>query len=155
MDDDVTVLLVDIYPASLQSAGLAAALTDLVGGLAARGVVVRLDLPTDSTTGLTADQEQVVYRVAQETLRNAVAHAHAGEVRLRLTRTSDVVVLEVADDGVGFDVQQALAAPAEGHFGLRLLSDVATSSGAQLEVGSAPDAGCRWRLTLDARRIDG
>ncbi|WP_315095613.1 histidine kinase [uncultured Cellulomonas sp.] len=144
-------LLVDIYPASLQTAGLVAALNDLVGGLAARGVAVRPDLPADGATGLTAEQEQVVYRVAQETLRNAVAHAHAGNVLVRLTREQGSVVLEVADDGVGFDVAQALAAPADGHFGLRLLSDVASRSGTRLEVTSAPGAGCRWRLTTEVR----
>ena len=144
-------LLVDIYPASLQTAGLEAALTDLVGGLAVRGVAVRLDVADGATTGLPPAAEQLVYRVAQETLRNAVAHARADEVLVRLARDGDAVVLEVTDDGVGFDVPATLAAPPEGHFGLRLLGDLASSAGARLTVRSAPGHGCAWRLTIDGR----
>nr|WP_246281197.1 histidine kinase [Cellulomonas humilata] len=142
-------LLVDIYPPSLRTAGLGAALTDLVGGLAARGSEVRLDLDADAAVGLAPEQEQLVYRVAHETVRNAVDHARARAVVVRLTRDGGQVVLEVEDDGVGFDVLEVLAAPPEGHFGLRLLGDLATSAGAELAVRSAPGQGCRWRLRVD------
>ncbi len=142
-------LLVDIYPPSLRTAGLGAALTDLVGGLAARGTVIRLDLDADAAVGLAPEREQLVYRVAHETVRNAVDHARARAVVVRLTRDGGQVVLEVDDDGVGFDVLEVLAAPPEGHFGLRLLGDLATSAGAELAVRSAPGRGCRWRLTVD------
>jgi len=148
-------LLVDIYPATLQSAGLGAALTDLAGGLAERGVAVRLELPADGVEHVSDEQDRLVYRVAQETLRNAVAHAHASEVVVTLDRHGDALVLTVEDDGVGFDVAAVLAAPREGHFGLRLLADLAASSGARLEVRTAPGSGCRWRLTTrgtDVRR---
>lgn len=145
-------LLVDIYPASLGTAGLGAALQDLVGGLAARGVDIRLDLADDVEAGLTSETSQLVYGVARETLRNAVTHAQASEVVVRVDRDGGTVVLEVQDDGAGFDVDAVLAAPAEGHFGLRLLSDLASAAGAQLEVSSAPGAGCRWRLTVEEGR---
>lgn len=147
-------LLVEIYPPSLQTSGLAAALADLVGGLAARGTEVRLDLAEEATVGLPAEREQLIYRVAQETVRNAVVHADADEVLVRLSRDGGDVVLEVADDGVGFDVPAILSAPSEGHFGVRLLSDVATSAGALLEVRSAPGHGCRWRLTVPSEVRD-
>lgn len=141
-------LLVDIYPASLQTAGLGAALTDLVGGLAARGVDVRLVLPPEGTSRLTVEQDRLVYRVVQETLRNALAHGHASQVVVSLARDRGEVVLQVEDNGVGFDAPAVLAAPPEGHFGLRILGDLASSAGARLEVGSAPGRGCRWRLTV-------
>ncbi|WP_282944235.1 sensor histidine kinase [Cellulomonas endometrii] len=147
-------LLVAIYPDSLRSAGLAAALTDLVGGLASRGVRVELDVPDEGVAGTAPEVEQLVYRVAQETVRNAVAHAGADLVRVRLSRGDGTVVLEVEDDGTGFDVRAALDAPVEGHFGLRLLRDLATASGADLSVESAAGRGTRWRLTVredDAR----
>jgi len=141
-------LLVEIYPPSLQTSGLGAALTDLVGGLAVRGARVRLEVADEAIVGLTAERQQLIYRVAQETLRNAVAHANADEVVLRLSRVGAQVVLEVSDDGDGFDVPTILSAPAEGHFGVRLLIDVASSAGASLEVRSAPGHGCEWRLTV-------
>ena len=139
-------LLVDIYPASLRTSGLDAALADLVGSLGARGVPVRLELPEGGLHRHPEQVEQLVHRVAQECLRNAVAHAGASEVTVRVTEPGDGVVLEVLDDGAGFDVGGVLAEPAEGHFGLRLLTDLATRAGARLEVWSVLGAGTRWRL---------
>lgn len=139
-------LLVDIYPASLRASGLDGALADLVGSLGGRGVPVRLELPDGGLDRHPEQVEQLVHRVAQECLRNAVAHAGASQVTVHVTEPGDAVVLEVVDDGAGFDVAAALAEPAEGHFGLRLLTDLATRAGARLEVWSVPGEGTRWRL---------
>lgn len=148
-------LLVDIYPASLATAGLGAALADLAGGLAARGVRVVVEAPEAVWAGAGADAQQLVYRVAQETVRNAVAHAGAAEVRVTLARQGDLLVLTVADDGAGFDVATVLARPADGHVGLRVLRDLAAASGADLSVASAPGSGTTWRLALDPRAVAG
>lgn len=142
-------LLVDIYPPSLRTAGLGAALADLAGGLAARGVRVTVDAPEEALAGVGVDAQQLVYRVAQETVRNAVAHAGADEVRVTLARAGGLLVLEVADDGAGFDAAAALASPPEGHLGLRVLCDLAAAAGADLSVATAPGAGTRWRLAVD------
>ena len=142
-------LLVDIYPPSLRTAGLGTALADLAGGLAARGVRVTVDAPEDALAGVGVDAQQLVYRVAQETVRNAVAHAEADEVRVTLARSGGLLVLEVADDGAGFDAAAALENPPEGHLGLRVLGDLAAAAGAELSVDSAPGAGTRWRLAVD------
>lgn len=142
-------LLVEIYPPSLRQSGLEAALRDLVGGLARRGVDVRLELPPGGADGLAGRTEQVVYQVAQECLRNAVAHSGAATVRVTLRREGSAVILEVADDGAGFDLAAATAAPQEGHFGLRLLVDAAAEAGAELAVATGPGQGCRWRLTVE------
>ncbi len=142
-------LLVEIYPPSLRRAGLDAALTDLVGGLSRRGADIHLELPAEGTDGLAEPTEQVVFRVAQECLRNAVAHSGATEIRLRLTRSRSTVVLEVIDDGTGFDLAATTGAPDEGHFGLRMLTDLAAEAGAALVVATAPGNGCRWRLTVE------
>ena len=68
-------LLVEIYPPSLSQAGLAAALTDLAQTTRAPGLEVRIDLEPDAELALVTEQERLVYRVAQETLRNAARHA--------------------------------------------------------------------------------
>ena len=77
-------LLVDIYPASLAQAGLGAALADLAQSVRAQGLEVRID--TDDDLGLEPDQERLVYRVAQETLRNAAKHAAPCTVTITLYR---------------------------------------------------------------------
>jgi two-component system, NarL family, sensor kinase len=138
-------LLVDIYPPSLTRAGLASALADLAASTAGRGVQLDLDLAAD--LGLAQDEERLVYRVTQETLRNAATHAAPCQARVRLSREDGHVVLEVLDDGRGFD-PGVLAGPREGHLGMRVLVDLAADAGAELAVASAPGRGTRWRLSL-------
>jgi len=60
-------------------------------------------------------------------------------------------VLQIVDDGIGFDAEAVLAAPPEGHFGLRLIADQAGAAGATLLVRSESGAGTRWRLEVAGR----
>jgi two-component system, NarL family, sensor kinase len=140
-------LLVDIYPPTLERAGILEVLRDLAGTLRARDIAVDLTLP-DVDPGLGPDGDRLLFRIAHECLENVRRHASATHVSLVLEHTAEAVVLEIADDGVGFDAGAAMARPAEGHFGLRVLADVASQAGAELAVSSAPAAGCRWRLTV-------
>jgi signal transduction histidine kinase len=139
-------LLVDIYPPSLRTAGLAAALPDLTAPLRARDLEVGLELP--EAVELPAVIEAMIFRVAQECLRNIIRHADAGRVELKLVLGEAAVVLEITDDGIGFDPVAVLAEPPEGHFGLRLMADQAAANGATLLVRSAPGQGTTWRMEL-------
>jgi two-component system, NarL family, sensor kinase len=135
-------LLVDIYPPTLETAGLAAALADLVAPLRSRQIHVDLLLPDDlDPLGLDADQQRLVYRVVQECLRNVSKHARATGVEVQLTPE---------DDGVGFDAALILARPAHGHLGLRVMGDLARDGGAELSVWSGPGEGTTWRLVMVA-----
>jgi signal transduction histidine kinase len=139
-------LLVDIYPPTLLSAGLPAALRDLVATLAGRGPTIHLDVDEPAVLDLAPDEEEAVFRIAQELLRNAVAHAGATEVYLALRQAGEAVQLTVADNGAGFDPARA---EADGHFGLRLVSDLVGWLGAELRVATA--GGTSWVLTVPAR----
>lgn len=139
-------LLVDIYPPSLETAGLPAALTDLATGLRSRGIEVDLRVAQD--IGLTPEAQRLVFRVAHECLNNVVRHAAARHVQIRLEQERDDAVLDIADDGVGFDDRAVLAGPAEGHFGLRVLVDVVADSDAALLLATAPGRGTRWQLRV-------
>lgn len=141
-------LLVDIYPASLQSAGLVAALEDLAATIRSRSIEVTLDLRAQAEDRLDDDGERLVYRVAQECLRNVARHSAARHLQVTLRPDPGAVVLEVADDGVGFDLGTVLTAPQEGHFGVRVLTDLAEAAGALLQVSTSPAHGTRWRLTV-------
>jgi two-component system NarL family sensor kinase len=146
-------LLVDIYPASLAQAGLRAALTDLVQSVRAPGLEVHLDVEPDDVLALDPAEERLVYRVAQETMRNAAKHAAPCVATLSLRRDDDAVVLDLVDDGPGFDVAGQLAHPESGHLGLQLLADLAATGVGVLQVASAPGQGTHWRLQLaDGRR---
>ena len=139
-------LLVDIYPPSLATAGLEAALTDLVTTLRSRGISVVLELAPQ--IGLDTAGERLVFRVAQECFNNIARHAAATNVQVRLERREEYAVMEINDNGVGFDAPDLLAHPAEGHFGLRVLGDVVADAGGELLLASAPGAGTRWQLRI-------
>lgn len=142
-------LLVDIYPATLRDAGLSVALSDLIATLRSRDIAVDLELPDE--LDLPPQTEALVFRVAQEVLRNVARHSKATAVSVRLRHIHGVVLLDIADDGAGFDVAQVLANPPEGHLGMRLLADAAAEAGATLSVASAPSRGTRWRLEVPAQ----
>jgi two-component system, NarL family, sensor kinase len=142
-------LLVDIYPPSLESAGLVVALEDLTASLQPRDIAATLDLDPAAVAALDPCAERLVYRIAHECLLNTMRHALADHVTLSLRLEDDATVLEIGDDGIGFDPVEALGTDhADGHFGLRVLSDVARDGGADLELATAPGAGTRWLLRV-------
>lgn len=109
----------------------------------AHGIAVRLavsDLPD-----LDPRVQAAAFRVAQEALHNALRHSGGSEVRVTLSRTRRRVVLEVADNGTGFD--PGLAA---GGLGLASMRERASAVGGMLRVHSAPGAGTRVRLAVPA-----
>jgi signal transduction histidine kinase len=142
-------LLVEIYPPSLSRAGLVAALADLVQTTRAPGLDVRLDADAEADLDLSQDQQRLVFRVAQEALRNAARHAGAETATVALHRRADAVELDVSDDGRGFDVDAVLAAPEPGHFGLQLMADLVSTGEGSLQVASAPGRGTHWRLSVN------
>jgi two-component system, NarL family, sensor kinase len=137
-------LLVDIFPPSLHRAGLAAALEDLARTSTARGVETTLDMPDDPE--LADATEQLIYRCAQEALRNVHKHARAGHAEIAVRTSGDTVVLTVRDDGRGFDPAVLETRPQEGHFGLSMLSDLARDAGGRLEVATTDGTTVRVEL---------
>jgi signal transduction histidine kinase len=137
-------LLVELYPPDLQRSGLRAALSDLATGVEARGVATQLDVadPLD----LPGETEALLFRAAQETLRNVVAHAEATRLELRVSEHDGMVGLEVTDDGVGFT--PAEMDESNGHFGLRTITDLAREAGGTVEIESTAGAGTRVRMEL-------
>jgi signal transduction histidine kinase len=141
-------LLVDIYPASLGDAGLPAAIADLVSTVRRDGLDIEVDLDAPDALRLAKDQERLVYRVAQECLRNLVRHAGPCSATVSLYRQGAAIVLDIVDDGAGFDPGLLEARQVGGHFGVRAMADAASATGATLQVASAPGAGTSWRLTV-------
>jgi signal transduction histidine kinase len=83
-----------------------------------------------------------IYRIAQEALHNAIQHADASEIAVRLTQYPDRLRMTVTDDGRGIpnstDLRRFVA---EGHFGLAGMRERAAMIGGTLDVQSAPDYG--------------
>jgi len=142
-------MLLEIYPPALRDHGLAAALPDAVAPLVARGVKVTVDV--DEELAMPAEVEQLVFRTAQEAIRNAGAHAAACNVAVSVTQAGDLVSLRVADDGRGFDDDDVRARRAEGHMGLALLGDLVETAGGTLTVTSKPGSGTEVQLEVPTR----
>jgi signal transduction histidine kinase len=142
-------LLVDLYPPNLRSAGLVSAFRDVCAALVARGLAVEADVDDAAVDRLDAEQQEAVFRVGQEALRNAERHARATRVRLTLSGNDELVRLEVEDDGVGMD---AAGSPGrEDSFGRRLMADQAERVRARLAVRTAPGVGTAVRMDVPLR----
>lgn len=142
---ELRTLLVDIYPPNLQRSGLHAALADLLDGIRSGGCEARLDAP--AALDLPPETEALLFRAAQEALRNVRRHADAKRVTVTVEPARAGVALEVADDGRGFDTDAGPESP-NGHFGLRMLGDLVRDSGGSFDVVSAPGEGTRVRLEV-------
>jgi signal transduction histidine kinase len=142
---ELRTLLVDIYPPTLHRSGLQAALADLLDGIRSGGCEARLDAPPE--LALPQESEALLFRVAQEALRNVRRHAGAGRVHVTLTATADRAALEVEDDGRGFSPGD-VEAQSNGHFGLRMMGDLVRDAGGSFELVSAPGEGTRVRAEV-------
>ncbi len=136
-------LLVEIYPPDLHETGLRGALDDLLAPVGAGGV--RTELAVEDLPELPPTAAALVWRVAQEAVRNAARHGDPSHLRVSLRGTRKGVALVVEDDGNGFDPQ---AQGLREHFGLRGMRDLIREAGGTLEVRAAPGEGTRVRLEV-------
>jgi signal transduction histidine kinase len=138
-------LIVTVTPPGLHSEGLEATLTDLVATLEARGIKVELDVQVPDA--LTETDESLVYRVAQESVRNIVRHAHASTVQMVVVAVDDGwLQLRISDDGQGFD--PSISSRRKGSVGLDLLAALVHQRGGNLRVESALGQGTTVTLQL-------
>ncbi len=138
-------LVLEIYPPNLAAAGLADALDQLVLPASASGLDVRVRV--DDVSGVSDDAVALVWRAAQEAVRNATRHARGSRIDVSVHRHGRQVSLRVADDGVGF-VPGAFSH--HGRFGLRSLHDLAAEAGGHLDVETGPGRGTTVVLEVPA-----
>jgi signal transduction histidine kinase len=155
--DETRSAIAGLRPPILDDLGLAASLESLGHSFP------QLDVQVEATRSRMAEHvETAVYRTAQEALQNVAKHANARSVRVRLYLQRDRMVLEVADDGTGFDpaaIGEAsggggaagLDGPGAGPptgFGLAGMRERAELLGGRLELASSPKRGTTVRLTV-------
>ena len=142
-------LLVEIYPPSLEKAGTRGGARRPAGaaGRQRREANLTFEAPVD----LPSEVESLFFRIAQEAIRNVVAHADADTVNVEVASDGDRATLRVEDDGRGFRADEVADGPKEGHLGLRMIEDVAASAGAAVEIESSPGEGTRLRVDAPMR----
>ncbi len=127
----------------LEDLGVTLALRNLAESAASRtGATLECEMPA-KLEKLAPDIEQCLFRVAQEALENIVRHAEAQHISVRLAREGACLVLNVSDDGHGFDPAQV---DSEKHLGLRGLRERVAMFSGELQIRSQPGRGTTIRL---------
>lgn len=140
---EMRALIFELRPESIAQEGVVAAIGRQVAATQARyGVPVVAELCEEPDVSL--EVKEAVYRIAQESMHNTVKHARATKIHVSLKREDGALVLEMRDDGQGFDTSGEFP----GHLGLRSMKERARDIGGDLAVESAPGAGTTVRLTV-------
>jgi signal transduction histidine kinase len=138
----------DLHPMALEELGFAAATRALVQRLEWRGARVSLDLA--AADRLAETHRTVAFRIVQEAIANVARHAEPTRVAITARGEGERVVIEVADDGRGFDPSRARPRIQGGHLGLAAMSERAALAGGELRITSVPGRGTTIRLDLPA-----
>jgi NO-binding membrane sensor protein with MHYT domain/two-component sensor histidine kinase len=150
--ESVRQVMTELRPPGIDELGLAAALRWHAGRLAARTgieVDVQADVGADESLSRPSPQvEDTLLRIYVEALGNVAKHAQARRVEVRVERRDGDVVLEVADDGRGFDPSRRPRRDGSTGWGIMIMEERARSVGARLRIRSAPGKGTRIELVV-------
>jgi signal transduction histidine kinase len=143
---DLRTLIIELAPPTLRREGLHAALLEVLREMKRSGTNTELDLPPNLR--LREDRGALIFRVAQEILRNVASHAHAKNVKVELTEEDGSAILSIQDDGKGFSQSDVDRRRAEGHLGTTAIVELAEDAGGTLTIDSEPGRGTLVVLTL-------
>lgn len=138
----------DLYPATLDHAGLAAAL-EAVAEHAGRRAHFTWEVEVDpDATGV---HDPLLFSLARELIINVAKHAEASAVTVRVRSTPGELQLEVADDGRGLDPERLRSAPRDGHIGLASATERVEALDGRLEIAAQRDQGTLVRARIPLR----
>jgi signal transduction histidine kinase len=132
-------IMATLRPPVLEERGVVSALSDYVEVVRQQSGI-SCTLAAKLPERLPEDTEIVLYRVVQEALTNVARHARASRARVELTETAEAVVLEVHDDGIGFDPAAEQLGGLD-HFGLAGMRERVELAGGTWTVSSRPGSG--------------
>jgi signal transduction histidine kinase len=152
LQDESHQFVWDLRDAALAERPLAESLAALVDDLrhlspASIGLHIAGELPSPPLAA-----RQQLLRIVREAVANAVSHAHAAAIEVAAAVVEGRIVVEVQDDGEGFDV--ATCERRAGHFGLRGMRERAWRAGATLGIESSPRSGTRVTVAIESCRPD-
>lgn len=138
---EMRALIFDLRPDSLEEEGLIAALGKQIASIKARhGIQMSVEVCEEPQLPL--EIKEGLYWIAREALHNTVKHAQASHVVLHMSCDAHEILLEIQDNGLGFDASGAFP----GHLGLHSMRDRATRLNGLLEIDSSPGQGTRIRV---------
>ena len=143
--DEVRGIVSALRPAMLETIGLTGALSAMLQQTAESGQVKLTWRVPDMAGAIPQGHDIELFRVVQEALNNVLKHSNAANARVELRREPGRWILEIEDDGCGFDEAATLAGDARGGFGLRGMRERLRILGGTLLITAQPGAGCRLR----------
>jgi len=141
---EMRLLIYQLRPAAVEQGGLAVALQLRLDAVERRGGI-HAELAVEGEDRLPAGVQAELHQVAQEALNNALKHAHAQRVQVRLNFGEAAARLEVEDDGVGFDLA---AVHGGGGLGLSGMQERVQKIGGRLDIKSAPGHGTKVEVEV-------
>jgi signal transduction histidine kinase len=142
---DMRMLIFELHPPKLEKEGLASTIQARLDAIEGRsGFQVKFYVEDERR--LPAAIEEELYRIVQEALNNVTRHAQAAEVTIHLWYESNRFIMEVRDDGLGFD---RAAAEQQGGMGLHSIKERVHQIGGRLTIESIPDKGTTLRVEVD------
>jgi signal transduction histidine kinase len=144
--EELRSLILGLRPPELERDGLESTLRKEVEMVArAHGADIKLEVEPGFSSG-GGDCDLALLRIAHEALHNAVRHAHAEHVVVRLARSDSAQVVEVSDDGIGFDPESPNVRSR--HLGLTSMEERAHELNGRLRIHSRPGIGTTVRIEL-------
>lgn len=141
---EMRLLILELNPPLLQKHGLVAALKASLESIESRAGL-ETELHTDGVERLPRAIEPDVYRIAMEALNNLVRYARAKKVTVDLQTRSNWVLLDIRDNGVGFDLENVRTG---GGMGIHNMEQRAHRLGGRLEITSHPGEGTRIQAEI-------
>ncbi len=141
---EMRLLIHELRPPMLEQEGLVGAVRKRLDAIEKR-VSIEARVVMDDLVELPASLEEGLYWITQEALNNALKHAAAKKETVRICVEDGRLVLEIADDGQGFDLG---AARNKGGMGLASMEERARAMGGTLIIESAPGRGTRVRVSV-------
>jgi signal transduction histidine kinase/HAMP domain-containing protein len=143
---EMRLLIFELRPPILEKEGLVTALQTRLEMVEGRSGL-ETEFKTEWVGDLTPEIEEGLYRIAQEALNNVLKHAQAHNVTVSLCRDQQTVILEIIDDGIGFDPSTKRG---KGGLGLAGMAERVALLGGELKVGSRPGQGTSVRVEVSS-----
>jgi signal transduction histidine kinase len=144
---EMRLLIFELRPPILEKEGLVAALQTRLEAVEARSGL-QTEFKTDGVVNLSSEIEEGLYRITQEALNNALKHAQAQKVAVHLYGDQHSVIVEIIDDGIGYDPDEISS---KGGMGLQGIEERVALLGGQLRVSSKPGGGTIVRVEVRRR----
>ena len=145
---EMRLLVYELRPLALETAGLVDALQHRLDAVEKRAGV-DAQLQVELNNDLSSEVENTLYRIAQETLNNALKHAEATAVSVRLRSTDGMVEMEIRDNGKGFDPERIHD---RGGLGITSIRERTEALGGKLSITSKPAEGTCIQIRLTTKK---